>query len=345
MNTLEACDILGVAAGASKDEVKSAFKRMAVKYHPDRNKSEGAEEKFKEINEAFQLIDKYGTSGSHSSSTNQYSSYAAADHLAEELRRKMEETFGFGKSTNPFVNLKPEPVIETVQISFKESVLGLEKEVPIKRRERCGTCKGTKKVYINKKMCPKCGGNKYRSYGGNKSGKKLPCVTCDATGYVGDTKPCATCMGLGTKTNEHILKVKIPARSKHSERIVVNNAGHWQVGEVFGNVVIVVGVSEDMDMHLDGSDVISVIELSLLEALQGAKKRLRTINGERTLAFKPMTKNRDTIRVKGFGVPPDGAHVFVINVNYPEDADGLIEYLSGNDGYQESVENDSEPND
>lgn len=331
MNTLDACNLLGVQSGASKEEVKKAFKKKAAELHPDRNKEPDAEQKFKEINEAYQLLDKYGTDyrpGDVSSPN-----YDMSEHLAEELRRQMDEIFG-GRA--PGVNFRYEraqpsqPIIVPVEIPFEMAVLGGKKDITYERTLQCtrSDCKRGSIEGLNKKVCQKCGGHGYRKYGNDD--KQLPCNVCKATGYVSNKTQCPECIG-GVIKKVETLKVTIPPGVQTGLKLVIKGKGHYNPGDFFDDVVVIIKVLPDHDMQLDGNDVIGVVELTLLEALKGTRKKLRTVKGEKLLAFKPKTRHRDTVRVAGFGVPPDGSHVVIVNVNYPDNVSKLIEALEKTD--------------
>jgi molecular chaperone DnaJ len=325
MNTNQACELLGVPIGAAMDDVKKAFKKKAAEYHPDRNKAEDAEAKFKEVNEAYQLLEKHGTSpqdfGDVSSGM-----YSHGDHLADELRRRMSEIFG-ANGFSPFGSprqVRGEPIIIPVDVPFEMAVLGGKKDVTFERNIKCETCTGGKVAGGNKQMCQKCGGHGKRKYG--QDDKELPCTSCNATGYTSNESQCSDCSGTGIRKIVDTLRVNIPPGVESGLRLILKGKGHFRLGG-YDNVVVVIRVLPDHDMQLSGVDVISVVELSLLEALQGTKKKLRTVKGDKTLVFKPKSRHRDTVRVSGFGVPPYGAHTFVINVTYPDNVDDLIEVL------------------
>lgn len=329
MNTLQACELLGVSSGASPDEVKKAFKKKAAEYHPDRNKAEDAEQKFKEINEAYQLLEKYGTNpdlGDVSSGI-----YDHSEHLAEELRRRMQEMFNV-EGFNPFGNprqVRSEPIIIPLEVPFEMAVLGGRKEITFERNVKCPSCDNGKVSSGNKKMCQKCGGHGRRKYG--QDDKELPCTTCNATGYISNDGQCSECSGAGVRKSVDTLRVNIPPGVENGVRLILKGKGHYRPSVGHGSVVVVIRALPDHDMQLNGVDVISVVELSLLEALKGTKKTLRTVKGEKTLAFKSKTRHRDTVRVAGFGVPPHGAHIVVVNVNYPDRVDDLVEVLESRD--------------
>lgn len=324
MNTDEACTLLGVKAGASMDEVKKAFKKKAAEFHPDRNKEPDAEAKFKQVNEAYQLLEKHGTQP-HNPFDVSSTFYSHEADLAAELRRQMNEMFGFRQS----VRFASQPIVIPVEVPFEMAVMGGKKEVTYEHAVKCDRCKFGK-ISTNKVLCSKCGGSGYRKYG--KDDKDLPCSTCKATGYTSTEEKCPDCGASGVHQKVSTMKVTIPPGVESGLRLVLRGKGNYRPDtKSYDNVVAVLNVLPDHDMQLSGNDVIGVVELTLLEALKGTKKQLRTVKGEKTLAFKPKTRHRDTVRVSGFGVPPHGAHVFVVNVKYPEDVSKLIEALENTD--------------
>lgn len=326
MNTVEACNLLGIKPEefSSVDVVKRAFKKMAAEYHPDRNKSPDAEEKFKKINEAYQFLTNSTSKNTYHNESSVY--YREDDYLVAELRRQMNNMFGINFGG---VKFSSQPIIINIDIAFEISVLGGSKEVSYEHSVKCDKC-NSGKVSVNKILCQKCGGNGWRKYANDD--KELPCNSCKSTGYISSDTKCSVCKGTGIQNKVSTINVTIPSGAGRGMRLVLRGKGNYRPDVMsYDNVVVVLNVLPDHEMQLSGNDVIGVVELTLLEALKGTKKRLRTVKGEKTLTFKPKTRHRDTVRVSGFGVPPHGAHVFVVNVNYPDDVSKLIEVLENTD--------------
>jgi molecular chaperone DnaJ len=329
MNTHQACSLLEVPVGASMDDVKKAFKKKAAEYHPDRNKAEDAETKFKAVNEAYQLLEKHGTTPpAFSDVSSQF--YNHSDHLADELRRQMDQVFNIHfRQPN---QARGEPIIVNVEVPFEMAVLGGKKEITYERTVKCDCSSQA----AGKVLCQKCGGHGYRKYGHGPQSpedKQLPCTNCKGTGYTPSSvqSSCSECAGSGMKKSVDTLKVSIPPGVESGLRLILKGKGHYRPSGVYDNVIAVMHVLPDHDMQLSGEDVISVVELNLLEALKGTKRKLRTVKGEKTLTFKPKTRHRDTVKVSGFGVPPNGAHTIIVNVSYPEDVTDLIKVLESKD--------------
>jgi molecular chaperone DnaJ len=321
MNTHDACALLGLPIGASGTDVKAAFKKKAIEYHPDRNKSPDAEDKFKKINEAFQLLEKFGTSPP---AFNDLKSpfYNTADHLAEELRRQMDEVFN-----KKFTNIPGPPIAVKADIPFEMSIVGGRKDISYSRLVKCFDCNNAN----IKTTCIKCNGTGKRKYGSGAiqpaDNRELPCNGCKGTGY-STSGVCQSCNGTFKKRIKEDISIPIPAGIENGTILTLNGRGNYRTKDLYDSLVVMINVlPNENGLILDGSDVISTVELSLLEALQGTKKNLRTIRGDKVLEFKPKIRNGDRVRVSGFGVPPNGAHVFVINVTYPEDVSDLISVL------------------
>jgi DnaJ-class molecular chaperone len=294
MNVQEACNLLGIPVGASEEDVKKAFKKKAIEFHPDKNKDPGAEATFKRINEASQYLEKNGT-------TERVNNFSGNFTIDEILRQQMGSVFNM--HVNRGQRRQQNNIFVTVEVPFATSVLGGNQNISYERTIRCNSCKGTGKV---------------------------PNTSVDAKDP--DTL-CASCKGSGTtKQREHYAIVISPG-FVNGTQMVIRGKGHWFKDAAYDDVVVQVRVVQDSEMRLEGVNVISNIELTLLEALSGCKKEVRTIKGNKTLTLKPKTRNGDEIKVKGFGVPNNGSHIINVVVNYPEDVTKLIECLEkGNDG-------------
>lgn len=319
MNVHEACTLLGVPIGASSLDVKTAFKKKAIEYHPDRNKDSNAEAKFKEINSAFQFLEEHGSNPpAYNDVSSQF--YSSTDHLAEELRRQMNEVFNKPNITNATLTIK-------IDIPFETAIFGGVVEVRYQRTVKCEACKEGKA----KGVCPKCNGSGKRKYGSGAvqaaNDRELPCNGCVGTGVAG-AGPCRVCQGTSKKKQAEVIPLTIRPGTVNGTKLQMRGLGNYLVKDIYSNLEVTINVLANADgLTISGEDVISVVELSLLEALKGTKKSLRTIKGEKILEFKPKIKHGDRVRVSGFGVPPNGAHVFVVNVTYPEDVSELIEAL------------------
>jgi molecular chaperone DnaJ len=322
MNTTEACNILGIKPGASEEEISKAFRKKAAKLHPDKNIERDTTEDFKRVNEAHQYLKQHGSS-------------------VQNPWRSPVEDFDFspfrrvdGGSFDPFRDIfmggtfrraaQATSIKASVDLTFEESVLGCTKEVTINRRDRCKICSGEGQIPSkNTKPCAMCEGSGERVI----FGIKRPCQTCLGKGEVKTPEQCPNCHGSGGLPADHVLTVSIPPGSENGSKIRLGRQGDFSFGLGQLDAFLTVNVTPDKELTRDGDDVISILEISLLEALKGTSKVVRTVKGEKTLRIQPGVKNKDPIRVSGFGVPPNGNHIFILNVKYPQDIGPLIELL------------------
>jgi molecular chaperone DnaJ len=332
MNIQEACCLLDIPTGAA--DVKAAFKKKAIQYHPDINKNSDADIKFKEINSAYQFLEKNGT---NPPAFNDIKSpfYSTSEDLAEELRRRMDAVFT--KSVGRV------PVTLVIDIPFEIAISGGVQEFKYSRIIKCDSCIQGKSKSGTK--CQKCNGVGRRKYGTGAvqalNDRELLCNKCMGTGVISDV--CNNCQGTSKKKHLETVPITIRPGTMQGSKLKFKGLGNYVTGNLnqdfYDDLILSINVKDNVDgLIISGEDVISTVELSLLEALKGTKKSLRTIKGDKVLEFKPKIKNGDRVRVAGFGVPPNGAHVFVININYPENVTSLIETLEKKpyvpDGYE-----------
>lgn len=340
MNLQEAYQILGVAYGAPEDEVKSAFKKLALQHHPDRNKDnqEESEKKFKEINSAYQLIQKGentdpifnseswpgpGGFGVWSSDPWGYGNYSATPRGTTPGNANFD-FFDLNEIFNSIAT--PQPPIH-LKITFAEATLGCIKDITFKHQLPCNKCMG-KSVEIKRgQFCQECSGTGRIS---NKYSNMVVTTTCPVCRGMGfDQVPCSVCSGTGLGSQEEVSQqVRIPYGAKDQDLLSVGAIGDFDVKtQRYKQVRIALEVEPDPDMHLEGIDVISQLEVSLLEALKGTIKSVRTLQGEMKLKVAAGIKNGQIIKVGGAGAGKIGSHIFNVKVNYPEDSQTLIDFL------------------
>jgi molecular chaperone DnaJ len=316
MNLSEAYNILGVNKDSTQDEIKAAYKKLALKHHPDRNKDneKEAEAKFKEINEAMQTIER-GEEPQH--------------YQWSQPNFHQQVFVNFDSFNNPRTR-RADPVVN-VNITFAESVLGCEKDISYTRYIKCDKCSGKGLIYDKSSSCKNCKGIGRVESQFLRGNTKFysTCKVCRGTGS--DSESCKDCNEEGTVEKAEQHRLQFPCGLTDSQIIRVGGAGnfaqyHPQFGDLHSDVFIRVKVEPDKDMILNGDDVISNIDLTLLEALKGTTKSVRTVKGEMKLKIKPGIKHGNQIKVSGYGAG-SGSHLFVTNVEYPVDTKELIELL------------------
>jgi molecular chaperone DnaJ len=322
MNLSEAYNTLGVQPNATQDEVKAAFRKLALKHHPDHNQDnqKEAEAKFKEINEAMQTIER----GEEPQQQQQ-------QQWAHDASFNQQIFINFDSGFNSSHTKRRDPIIHT-NITFIESVLGCEKDISYTRHVKCNKCLGKGLIYNKSALCKVCKGvgRVESSFTRNNTRFFSTCKACSGAGS--ESEECKDCNGEGSIEKSEQHKLQFPCGLTDTQIIRVSGAGnfvqyHPQIGDMHSDVFIRVRVTPDKDMTLSGEDVISNIDLTLLEALKGTIKSVTTVKGEMKLKVQPGIKHGNQIKVAGFGVGGTGSHLFVTNVEYPNETKELIELL------------------
>lgn len=318
-------DILGVAKGASQDEIKRAFRKKAHEYHPD--KGTGNEGKFKEVNEAYQVL-------SEPSKRQQYDTYGENYQQAGGFNWQGQgspfEGYGFGGGSGGFnVDFDLGDIFGDmfggreertsrrnrgidlemgVTISFEEAVFGAEKTVVLEKQDSCKTCGGSGAENGAKVItCPKCHGTGQiatmrRTIFGQIQSRAI-CDRCEGTGKVPEV-PCKTCGGSGIKRQEKTLQVKIPAGIDDGQRIRVSGEGEMGYrGSNPGDLYLVVRVQKSNEFTRDGFSLLKDIPVSFTQAALGAKILVKTLDGDIELKIPAGTQPGTVFKVKGKGVP------------------------------------------
>jgi molecular chaperone DnaJ len=291
-----------------------------VKYHPDVNKDPNAEAKFKEINEAWQVIE----SGRSSSREDEqwYSGNWSTGYAAPDFSNIWQDLFGFGQSGRRR-NASDITIEET--ISFKESILGCIRNVKFSCDMKCSDCDGLGKKKISN-GCTTCGG-----FGRviQRSGMMVVNQTCPSCRGKVSQENCNKCSETGSIAAEVSLSINIPAGAKHGDLLTLGNRGNYIGGDEYTRLLLKISVIPQAGLSLQNNDVISSVDISLLEALQGCKKVVPTIDDNKEIIIPKQTKNKDEIILPNLGVARRGKQVVIINVNYPINNEELINFLQG----------------
>jgi molecular chaperone DnaJ len=321
MNLKNAYKILELSEGSSKDEIKAAFKKLAKRWHPDKNPNDPtAEAKFKEINAAHELLQ------------NPPPEMSGFSGFSESSFQDMAEMFinlnHFGNVSNQR-RTRPTPICN-VEINFSESVLGCEKTLEFDRYVKCNDCSGSG-THMTVDKCKHCNGAGVKASVFSRGNVQFSqtCTNCFGSGKL--SKECQTCVGYGTIASHSSFKVQLPGGIENGQNIRLAGAGNFVQTDghrdFFDNAYIKVKVIADSIMALEGQNVISKIKISLLEALRGTKKEVNTVKGNVEIDVRKGIRNNDEIILKNYGVNNKGNHVFMVDVEYPENVDELIKYL------------------
>ena len=333
-------EILGVDKNATKDEIKSAFRKMARKWHPDVNKAPEAEAKFKELGQAYETLmdddkratyDRYGEDGLKNAGFNTQGPFAGGFGDLDEIFNSFFGNFGFGGGSSrrdPNAPQRGDDLRLDIEIDFEEAVFGLEKEIKIDHLENCPTCNGTgAKAGSKPETCDYCHGNgriqqTTRTVLGNFT-QVVTCPHCHGKGTI-IKDPCPDCKGNGRKDVEKKLEIKIPAGVDNGSKMRLSHEGDAGTnGGVSGDLYIVIHVKPSSYYKRDGIDVFTTLEVSPAQAVLGDTIAIKTLDGEKNVSIPAGIQNDEIVRIKGAGVPnlskPSlrGDHIVVVKVKTP----------------------------
>ena len=295
-------EVLGVDKNASEDEIKRAYKKLARKYHPDMNPGDKeAEEKFKEINEANEVLsdpdkkaryDQFGFAGVDPN----YGAGAGGGAYGAG-------GFDFGDLGDIFGSLRT-----SVNISFEEAAFGCEKEVSIDRIEQCPDCRGSGCAKgTTAEVCPDCRGSgviqQRRQTPLGYMSTSAPCQRCGGKGKI-IHQPCPKCGGKGMIRHRKTIKVSIPAGIDNGQTISLRAQGNaGKNGGPAGDLLIVVSVRPHEIFRREGTSVLCEAPITFTQAVLGAELEIPTIDGKVKYSIPEGTQSGTTFRLKGKGIP------------------------------------------
>ena len=315
-------EVLGIQKGASEDEIKRAYKKLARKYHPDMNPGDKeAEEKFKEVNEANEVLsdpekkaryDQFGFAGvdpnyGAGAGGGAYGGGFDFGDLGDIFGSFFGGGFG-GQRRNPNAPQRGESIRASVSISFKEAAFGCEKSVTIERSEQCPTCKGSGCAPgTTPEICPDCHGSgtvqTRRQTPMGVFASNGPCRKCGGTGRL-IHQPCSDCRGSGAVRKRRTIKVNIPAGIDHGQTISLRGqGGAGKNGGPAGDLLITVMVQPHEIFRRDGVDVFCEAPITFTQAVLGAELEIPTIDGKVKYSIPEGTQTGTVFRLKGKGVP------------------------------------------
>ncbi len=312
-------DVLGVPRTASEQEIKSAYRKLALKHHPDRNPGDKAsEEKFKEAAEAYAVLadtdkrhmyDRFGHAGLGGAATGGFDPSVFSGF--EDIFGGLGDIFGFGdvfggrrRGGGP---QRGADLRYDLEISFEEAASGTETTIQIPRQEACETCTGTGAAPGSKPTtCPQCQGRGQLRYQQGFFTVARTCGQCRGTGSV-VAKPCATCKGSGRVQKERKLTVKIPAGIATGQRMRISGEGEGGgAGGPFGDLYVVVHVQDHPFWQRDGNDLYCEIPVAFPTIALGGDITIPTLDGNETFTIPEGTQTGSAFRLRGRGLPDVG---------------------------------------
>ncbi|MEK6266910.1 MAG: molecular chaperone DnaJ [Clostridium sp.] len=315
-------ETLGIERGASEEEIKKAFKKGALKYHPDRNPdNKVAEDKFKEMNEAYQVLsnpekksnyDQYGTADAGGSGFDGSSGFGGFG--GGGFGDIFGDIFGGGFSQrNPNGPKKGADLEYNLNLSFEESVFGVEKEVSITRNEKCDDCSGSgAKAGTSPKTCDKCGGNGQIKVQRNTAfGSFASMSTCDKCGGRGKiiSEPCKTCHGSGKQRKNRKININVPGGVDTGNVMPLRGQGEQgEKGGPAGDLYINIRVTPHKTFKRNGIDIHIESHISFGYASLGIEIKVPTVDGDVKYKVPAGTQSGTVFRLKSKGVPRVNGH-------------------------------------
>lgn len=334
-------ETLGVSRDADKEEIKRAYRRLARKYHPDVNKEQGAEERFKEINRAYEILsepemkaryDRFGEAGV-SSGAGAGAGYADFGDMGfADIFESFFSGFagGMGQQTGRRRGgpTRGDDLRLDLKLEFREAVFGGEKEIRIPHLENCDACNGTgAKPGTRPRTCSTCSGS-----GQVRRATRTPfgsftqvsvCPTCNGEGQVIEDK-CETCGGAGRKQETKKLKITIPPGVDNGTRLRVSREGDAGLRSgPPGDLYVYLFVEEDAEFQRDGINILSDLKISYLQAILGCRLQVNTVDGPVELKIPPGTQPNTVLTLENHGVPKlgnpvsRGDHLITTQIDIP----------------------------
>jgi molecular chaperone DnaJ len=313
-------DILGVPRSAPAEEIKKAYRQMALKHHPDRNPgNQEAEDRFKEAAEAYSVLidpekrgvyDRFGHDGLRGQGFQGFSGFDSS--VFEDFEDILGNFFGF--SFGDLFGMRERPrgrnrqggrdLALEVEIGLEEVATGIEKEIKLNRAEVCPACHGSKrKPGTSRAACPSCGGQGQIRYQQGFFTVARTCPRCQGQGEV-ITEPCGTCAGKGHVKQKRSLRVRIPSGVGDGSRLrLVGEGEAGDEGMPAGDLYVVTRVRPHPFFERGGDDLSCRVDISFAQAALGARVEIPTLDGSEVLKVPAGTQTGETFKLKGHGLP------------------------------------------
>jgi len=327
-------DILGVEKNASDDDLKKAYRRLARQHHPDLHtgdqQKKAAEEKFKEINEAYENLsdqekrrryDMFGHAGGQQGPGG-FEGFDFGRGGFGDVFNDIFEDF-FGQSRGGSRAERGSDLQYNLEISFEEAVYGKEAKLKIPRWESCLDCKGTgAKSSTSIKTCPSCKGAGQLRFQQGFFSVSRPCGQCEGAGQI-VTDPCASCKGRQRVYKERTIAVHIPAGIETGMRLRLSNEGeHGANAGPPGDLYVAITVKPHPLFQRKGNDITCDVPISFITAILGGRIEVPTLKGDTILKIPAGTQHDKVLRIKGLGIPSlkggsTGDQLYAIKVQIP----------------------------
>jgi molecular chaperone DnaJ len=307
-------EVLGVDRNATPEDLKKAFRKQALKFHPDRNKEADASDRFKEVNEAYQVLsdpkrkaqyDQFGHEGVNGQAGRGFDGFEGFGGFGDIF-----DSF-FGGSTGQ-ASTRGADLEFQINVSFRDAAFGVPRELELNRMERCEHCDGSRaEPGTDVVECSTCHGEgkvrrTQRTFFGQFQ-QVTACPTCQGEGQQVKTA-CTQCSGRGTERKSRKIEVQIPAGVEHGTRLLIHNEGEsGGKGNRSGDLYVHIGVERDKVFARRGNDVVMSAEVNMTMAALGGIITVETLEGTTDIEIKPGTQPGSITRIKGAGIPHMGA--------------------------------------
>lgn len=362
-------EVLGVSKSATPEEIKKAYRQLALKYHPDRNPDDkNAEEKFKEAAEAYSVLsdadkraryDRYGFAGMNGGSASGggfgggFGDFNLNDILNSVFGSGFDfggfnfGGFGGGSSRGGVARQRGSNIRVKVKLNLQEIAKGVKKKIKVNKYVTCDHCHGSGSENGATETCPTCHGRgqvvqTVNSFFGAMQTASV-CPTCGGTGQIIKNK-CKHCQGEGIMKGEEIIDIEIPAGVGNDMQLTVRGKGNaGPHNGINGDLIVVIEEEESKDFERDGSNLIYNLFLTIPEAILGTQAEVPTIDGKVRVKIAPGTQSGKVLRLRGKGLPninSYGSGDMLVNVNVwipkkvTREEEKLLEELSKSENFK-----------
>jgi len=305
-------EVLGLPRSASTEDIKKAFRKLAFQYHPDRNHDNGASERFKEINEAYEVLsdadkraayDRFGHAGADNLFGRGFEGFDMGG-----FGDIFDAFFGGGGRTGRQTARRGDDLRYNIKVTFEEAALGCEREIEISRTEVCGTCHGTRsRPGVQPVRCPACDGTgQIRRVQRSLFGQFINTTVCSECGGEGQIvkEPCPDCRGSGYQKNKRRISVKVPAGIDEGNGIRITGEGEaGSRGGSAGNLYVMISIKPHEFFTREGENIIYELPVNFAQAALGAEVDVPTLHGACKLKIPAGSQTGKVFRMRDKGIP------------------------------------------